>query len=126
RRILLAEDDAETRQIFTYLLGPPHDLTLAGSAEEAVEMLRSDRFDTVILDINLGGQMTGKDVLRHLRSLPAYQRVPVIACTAYALPGDAGRFLEAGFDAYLPKPFTRAQLLATLHTTTWRKQGHPA
>ena len=46
--------------------------------------------------------------------MSAYTYAPILAVTAYALPGDEERFIEAGFDAYLPKPFTRDQLLWAL------------
>ena len=42
--------------------------------------------------------------------MPEYAEVPVVAVTAYVMPEDRARFLEAGFDAYLGKPFTEEQL----------------
>jgi CheY-like chemotaxis protein len=42
----------------------------------------------------------------------------MIACTAYAMPGDERRFLEAGFDAYLAKPFQAEELLAVIQATS--------
>ena len=42
--------------------------------------------------------------------VPGYERVPAVAVTAYAMPGDEERFLAAGFDAYLGKPFTEEEL----------------
>ena len=68
----------------------------------------------MLLDINLGTPINGEHVMRRLRLLDAYERVPIIAFTAYGLPGDRDRFLNAGFDGYLAKPFTRDQLLTTL------------
>jgi len=79
----------------------------------------------VLLDINLGCARDGVDVLRELRMLPGYERVPTVAVTAYAMPGDKERFLEAGFDAYLGKPFTEEELhevlvqLLALHSETF-------
>ena len=64
----------------------------------------------MLTDINLGGMRTGEDVLQDLRRMPEYAEVPVVAVTAYVMPEDRARFLEAGFDAYLGKPFTEEQL----------------
>ena len=48
--------------------------------------------------------------MRHLRSSAAFSGLPLVAVTAYGLPGDRERFLAAGFDAYLTKPFGRNDL----------------
>jgi CheY-like chemotaxis protein len=52
--------------------------------------------------------------MRRLRELPRYAQTPMVACTAYAMPGDEEQFLEAGFDAYLAKPFRAEDLLSAL------------
>ena len=71
-------------------------------------------FDGILLDINLGTMDTGEDVMRRLRLLPPYADRPIIAFTAYALPGDRERFLSGGFDGYFAKPFTRDTLMQTV------------
>ena len=78
--------------------------------EEALALARRQCYDVVLLDISLGGIRTGEDVLHELRRLSEYEAVPVVAVTAYAMPEDRRRFLKAGFDAYLAKPFTEEQL----------------
>ena len=55
-----------------------------------------------MMDIELAGKVNGLDVVRSLRS--AGLKTPIIAVTAYAMLGDRDRCLEAGCDAYLPKP----------------------
>ena len=62
------------------------------------------------MDINLGEDETGVDVMLKIRELPGYKNIPIVAVTAYALPGDRERFLQAGFDGYIGKPFTKQQL----------------
>lgn len=52
--------------------------------------------------------------MRELRERPAYRHVPMVACTAYALPGDEARFLKAGFQAYVGKPVKKTTLLQTV------------
>ena len=90
------------------------EVDTAEDEESALALARRQRYDVVLLDINLGVIRTGVDVLQALRQLPEYAMVPAVAVTAYALPGDRERFLEAGFDAYLSKPFTEEQLRQVL------------
>ena len=66
------------------------------------------------MDIELGEAMTGEEVFRALRTMANYETVPMIACTAHALAGDRHRYLDAGFDGYLSKPFRRDELYRLL------------
>jgi CheY-like chemotaxis protein len=89
-----------------------HDVCAVASAQAAMDMARRDEtFDVVLLDINLGpGGISGEELMPRLRLSDACRQAHIIAMTAYALPGDRDRFLNAGFDGYLSKPFTRAEL----------------
>lgn len=113
-RILVLEDNAESRLLLRHLLARTFDATIVARADEALESARQSRFDLMLLDINLGEKRTGVDVLAELRRIPGYAQVPALACTAYALPGDRERFLEAGFQSYVSKPFVKAELLGAL------------
>ncbi len=110
RQLLAVEDDPNTRTLITHLLSRRYDVELTRTAEEALTAMREKQYDLVLMDIHLGSGLNGEQALRAMRLLQGYQHVPTIAVTAYALPGDRQRFLEAGFDGYLSKPFTRRQL----------------
>ncbi len=105
--LLIVDDDANTRALLLHLLGKKYDIRMAHGAEDALQAAGTNVFDLVIMDIHLGSGPSGDVVLKDLRQVPGYEAIPVIALTAYALPGDKKRFLDAGFDAYLSKPFTR-------------------
>ncbi len=92
--------------------------------EEALALARKHRYDVVLTDINLGSARTGEDVLQDLRRMPEYAEVPVVAVTAYVMPEDRARFLEAGFDAYLGKPFSEEQLRDLLLEVLPTPEGH--
>ena len=113
-RVLMVDDNADTRLLVTRLLSPFTDVTAVASAQEAFQETAATRFDAVLLDINLGTPINGEHVMERLRQDDAYANVPIVAFTAYGLPGDRDRFLNAGFDGYLAKPFTRKQLLTVL------------
>ena len=84
------------------------------NAKAALHRAHQQRYDAVLMDINLGDGTSGLDVLRALRALPDYAKVPIIAVTTYELPGDRDRFIEQGFDGYLPKPFLKTSLVDLL------------
>ena len=113
-RILVLEDNAESRLLLRHLLRKDFDATLVGGADDALRAAESNDFDMALLDINLGEKRTGVDVLRLLRTMPQHRELPALACTAYALPGDRERFLEAGFVDYVSKPFVKAELMTAL------------
>ena len=113
-RLLLVEDNPETASLMQKLLHARYEVTAAPDGTAALREAQEQAFDMVLLDINLGGDPSGADVLRRLRAQPSYQDVPIAAVTAYALPGDRDRLLEMGFDAYLDKPFAPEDLAALM------------
>ena len=109
-RLLVVEDNPDTRELIAQRLGPVCQLELAADPEAAIALAEATAFDAFLLDINLTATLDGVDVLHALRAMPAYADTPTVAMTAYAMPGDRERFLNAGFDHYLSKPFTSQQL----------------
>jgi CheY-like chemotaxis protein len=114
RTILAVEDNPDTLTLLRYMLKSRYGLVLATKVDEALERVSERPFDLFILDINLGDERTGIDLLRLLRERPGCAVVPALALTAYAMPGDKERFLQAGFEAYISKPFTQRELLQTI------------
>ncbi len=115
RRALVLDDSLETRELIRFFLEPFFDMTIVESADAVFNSTWEATHDIVLLDINIGDeQWSGLDVMSVLRKLPEYEKTPIIAVTAYALPGDEQRFREAGFDGYLSKPFVKATLLGEI------------
>jgi CheY-like chemotaxis protein len=113
-RVLVLEDNPESRLLLRHLLRKDFDATVVASADDAIILGGNEPFDVALLDINLGEKRTGVDVLATLRGIPSFGDTPALACTAYALPGDREQFLEAGFADYVSKPFVKAELIALL------------
>ena len=114
-RVLVAEDNDQTRQLIQHILEPHYDVTAVADGETALDLLKNTAYDALLLDIQLAGQKTGVDVLNTVRADGDHQKTPAVAVTAFSVPGDQPYFLEEiGFDGYLRKPFTRDQLLNTL------------
>jgi CheY-like chemotaxis protein len=105
-RVLVVEDDADTRQLLTVLLeSHGADVSTAASAQEAMQTFGLSRPDVLLCDIGLPGE-NGYTLLRQIRALGAEKggNVPALALTAYARPEDGQRSLAAGFQMHLSKP----------------------
>jgi len=86
-------------------------VSLAVSAAEARELITAETPEAIVCDIGMPGE-SGLSLVQWLRA--RRPRVPALALTAYASEGDRARGLEAGFDAYLTKPFEPEDLLRRL------------
>jgi CheY-like chemotaxis protein/anti-sigma regulatory factor (Ser/Thr protein kinase) len=109
-RVLAVEDNPDMLILLQHLLSSRCEVFTAGDGSTALSLARETRFDAVLMDINLGEDETGVDVMLNIRKMSGYESTPFVAVTAYALPGDRERFLQAGFDGYIGKPFTKQQL----------------
>lgn len=108
--ILLVEDQDVGRIFATAILERKGQrVTPALDGLMALELLARQRFDLVLLDIELPN-LRGEEVLARLRGLEGCARLPVIAMTAHALAGDREALLGAGFDGYCAKPLEIEQL----------------
>ena len=113
-RILVLDDNVDTLTLTHHQLRDRFHVETVADVDAALSTARCTRFDALVLDITLGGSQDGVDVLHALRELDTYRNVPVVALTAHAMPADRDRFLRAGFDAYLSKPFTKQEITETL------------
>ncbi|MFP4607851.1 MAG: response regulator, partial [Thiohalospira sp.] len=100
--ILLVDDDRELcAMLQEYLAGEGFAVTAVGDGEQALERLRGDHWEGVVLDVMLPGR-DGFEVLRDLRR---FSEVPVLMLTARGEDTDTVVGLELGADDYLAKPF---------------------
>jgi signal transduction histidine kinase/CheY-like chemotaxis protein len=112
RRALLAEDNAVNQFLVKTLLKSwGFHVDTAATGPEALICFRQNPYDVVLMDIQMPG-MDGVAATRLLRQHPDPQRAatPVLALTAHAMRGESQRYLEAGFNAYLSKPFREDEL----------------
>jgi len=109
--ILYVEDDRVLNHLVKIYFRDSYETIGVFNAKSALEKLPLYTFRFFLLDINLGEGMNGIDLLKQIKKIPGYEKTPVIAVTAYALEGDREYLLSSGFDGYIPKPFTKKQLL---------------
>ncbi|HEY0115637.1 MAG TPA: phosphate regulon transcriptional regulator PhoB [Allosphingosinicella sp.] len=111
-RILLVEDDRALVELLVYRFEREgFDVQSTPDGEEALMMVRESPPDLVILDWMTEG-ISGIEVCRRLRRLPASANLPIIMLTARSEETDRVRGLETGADDYVVKPFSPRELVA--------------
>jgi two-component system, chemotaxis family, CheB/CheR fusion protein len=104
RRVLVTDDNgdgAEALAILLRLVG--HDVQVAHSGPETIELGLSFRPDVIFLDIGMPG-MDGVETARRLRGMPGFESTVIVALTGYGQASDRRRAFDAGFDDFLVKP----------------------
>ena len=119
QRILVVEDEeALASGIRDALSHAGYEADVAHDGNNAMEKLKEDPFDLVVLDIMLPGK-SGLDVLRELRE--ARKDVRVVMLTALSDEADVVRGFELGADDYMPKPFSPRELVARVNAQFRRR-----
>jgi two-component system, cell cycle response regulator DivK len=104
-RILLIEDDADTRELVRLTLElHGHEVEEAATGEEGIERALAIPPDLVLMDLSLAGRIDGLEATRRLRAERTLDRTQIVALTAHAMPSDRERALAAGCDDYWTKP----------------------
>ena len=112
RKILLVEDNAVNQKLaIRNLEKMGHQVVLARNGFEACEVLKFDKFDLVLMDLQMP-VMGGLEATQKIRESEQEtgQHVPIVAMTAHAAAQDERRCRESGMDGYLAKPIRREQL----------------
>ena len=120
QRVLLAEDGLVNQRVAMGLLAKRgHLVDLVETGQGALEALAAKQYDVVLMDVQMPG-MDGLTAVKKIRELELgtdrHQRV--IAMTAHAMTSDRQRFLDAGMDGCLTKPYKPKQLYAAVEEIT--------
>ncbi|EGJ50355.1 response regulator [Desulfocurvibacter africanus] len=110
-KVLIAEDNSINQILATEILKEKgHSMFVVENGQAALEALRKEKFDLVLMDAKMP-VMDGEEATRRIRAGEAGDPdVPIVALTAYALKGDRERFLAAGMDDYISKPIDMQEL----------------
>jgi CheY-like chemotaxis protein len=123
-RILLAEDNPVNQEVATAMLRKRgHDVDVVADGVAAVEAVRRNAYDVVLMDIQMP-TMDGFAATAAIRALPERADLPIIALTAHALSGERERCLARGMTGYLTKPFRSHDLFGVVEG--WAEPGATA
>ncbi len=114
-RVLAAEDHAVNQAVIRSILTSVDvDVTIVDNGIEAVSAVMRAPFDVILMDIQMPA-MDGVTATKRIRSLPGEAAcIPIIALTAHAMKGHREKFLSEGFNDYIAKPVTPADLIGTV------------
>ena len=116
-RILVVDDEESICIVLgTKLRAAGHEVLIANDGTQAIELVKREKPDIVVLDLLLPG-MSGFDVLKELRSI---SKIPVIILSVKGADNDKIRGLQLGADDYLPKPFNPDELMARIEAVMRR------
>jgi CheY-like chemotaxis protein len=114
--ILVVDDNMVNQKVVTQLLGRRgHKVVQAGNGKEAIEAAAEQRFDVILMDVQMPvmGGLEATAILRRNEGASG-PRTPIIALTAHAMNGDRELCINAGMDGFLAKPIDESALLAQI------------
>ncbi|OGP30049.1 MAG: hypothetical protein A2038_14395 [Deltaproteobacteria bacterium GWA2_57_13] len=107
-KILLVEDNPVNRRLAEFLLrSHGYQVLEAATAQEAFEIIKTNRPDLIVMDIQLP-VIDGLEATKKLKEDSATRDIPVVAVTSYAMKGDREKALAAGCAGYITKPIDKA------------------
>jgi two-component system, OmpR family, phosphate regulon response regulator PhoB len=110
--VVAADDDPDILNLLTLRLDRAgYEVLTARDGEQALALASERSPDLILLDVSMP-KLTGLDVARRLRELPATATTPIVLLTARASESDRAAGYEAGATAYLTKPFSPQELSA--------------
>jgi PAS domain S-box-containing protein len=123
-RILLAEDDKVNQQVIAGMLkNEQYSLVIAENGFEAIKLFEENEFDLILMDIQMP-KLDGIEATKRIRKMEegTFRHIPIIAVTAYAFQNEREKFLEAGMDDYISKPFSFDDIYAAINRALYRDE----
>ena len=116
KRVLVAEDVELNQYLAKHILESwDFEVVIANNGKEALDHLQQASFDCILMDVQMP-EMDGIEATQHIRLLPdpVKSSIPIIALTANALKGDSEKYISAGMNDYLAKPFDEVKLFMVI------------
>jgi len=109
-KVLYLEDDDISRELVSRFLQDICTVETVADSSSAFDKIKFQKYDAILVDMNLGKGPSGLDFVKTLIESPQYHHEPLIAVTAYAMKEDELEIRSAGCTHYISKPFDRSSL----------------
>jgi PAS domain S-box-containing protein len=113
-KLLIVDDDDINILTVRKMLEKDYYVIPVSSGLNALEEMKKQKIDIILMDINLKHGISGIEASQLIRKIEGCEKIPIVAMTAYAMPGDRKEFLQAGCSHYLAKPFSKKDILKLL------------
>jgi len=120
-KILYVEDDEISVKYVSTITKTLYIIDSAKDSDEALNMIKQNKYDAILMDINLHRGMDGLELTKVIRKIDGYKSTPIVAITAFAMGHEKEEFLAKGMTHYLSKPFVKNQLLSLLESIVDKK-----
>lgn len=115
-RILIVEDNMVNTKLLVHFLSDYCGMIdCVSTGEAAVDMTKTNVYDAILMDINLGSGIDGLQATQQIRKHEGYDNIPIIAVTGYTMIGDKERLLDGGCSHYIGKPFNQETVLTIMN-----------
>ncbi len=120
-KILYVEDDEISVKYVSTITKSLYTIDSAKDSDEALNRIKQNKYDAILMDINLHRGMDGLELTKVIRKIDGYKSTPIVAITAFAMGHEKEEFLAKGMTHYLSKPFVKNQLLSLLESIVDKK-----
>lgn len=115
KKILIVDDSESIREVVSFTLeNEGFDVIVASDGTDALTMLDGKPIDLIITDLHMP-EMDGITLIKHVRKMEAYQRIPILFLTTESQTSKKLEAKEAGATGWIIKPFVPAKLIAALN-----------
>ncbi len=110
KNVMVVEDNEKNRKLMRVILkAKGFSVIEATTGEEALNILKNQKPDIILMDIQLPG-VDGLTLTKQIKADATSSAIPIIAVTAHAMKGDEQKILDAGCDGYISKPVNTQEL----------------
>lgn len=110
KNVMVVEDNEKNRKLMRVVLkAKGYNIIEAATGEEALNLLKNQKPDIILMDIQLPG-IDGLTLIKQIKASVLTKDIPIIAVTAYAMKGDEQKILDTGCNAYVSKPINTQEL----------------
>lgn len=113
--ILIVEDNEINQTTLRLLLSKKYNSVVVPSASQALEALKINHIDLILMDISIQGDMNGLELTTLIKKTKEYSHIPVIAVTAHAFLADRQNSFDAGCNEYISKPYELKELFEKIN-----------